>query len=146
MIALFYLLFAFLPGIVTVRHFKNSFFIGTATSLTLTLVLFTFIARLDIPNTVSYALSILATSLIFELSLKIIQKKRTPNTPLFEFQGTSKLNDRALVLFFLLLFFCLLAMRSQFSQIYFDPNRLGGEKLFNLQFLNSFANRILINS
>ena len=130
-LALSYVFFAFLPGFLIHKKLNIPLMISVGTGLAVSLLLFTFIAKLIPSPLLAWIVTLIALGLVSH-SNKLAQKCKATN-PLSTAQNLSFL------FFFLLLFFGLLLLRTQFSQIQFEPGRSGAEKLFNLQFLQSFV-------
>jgi uncharacterized membrane protein len=147
-VSIAYVLFALLPGLITLNfsRAKTGFWVWSTTSLILTMVAFTFVARIFQEPITSYAVSLLlvfgCTKLHDHFSLlKKFSSEHDDNIadPQSRNRIKTLISTWPLILFFCTLFSLLITLRVQFSQLYFDPNRFGAEKLFNLQFMNSFV-------
>ena len=128
---------ALLPGIILnksiekISQLRGIFFVSVASGLAAFLVIFSLLARL-IP---SYEISLAITIALLFSFRYLVERKMVPASEVS--QAKPWLNFISIA-FFLLLFFGMLFLRSRFSATYFDPQRSGAEKLFNLQFIQSF--------
>jgi uncharacterized membrane protein len=133
-----FLVWGLLPGIAAYplfrRMFANNigvFFISTSAGIATTLVVYSLINRVLPFPIFSYLASLITIAFLSHFA-----KQKLPDFRV-SFKQRIKLEFPQMLLF-LLCFGFFLFLRTLFPDITFDPNRLGAEKLFNLQFLNSF--------
>ncbi len=116
---------------------KNYFFVASVISSILFLLIFSLLGRLIDSY---YVLLPFCYVALFAIKFLILSEGRLEKFRILKFKVVFKLPTFGLpnCIYFISLHSFLLYIRSFFSNITFDPNLFGAEKLFNLQFQQSF--------